>query len=59
MISLELLVSESVEPGEGDSQVGRLEEVMNLLPVRVEARRVDPDVRWEDTVDDLPLGGGR
>ena len=59
MISLELLVSESVEPGEGDSQVGRLEEVLHLLAVRVELRRVDLDVWREDPVDDFPLGGGR
>ena len=59
LISLELLVSESVEPGEGDSQVGRLEEVLHLLAVRVELRRVDLDVWREDPVDDLPLGGGR
>ena len=55
---MKLLVSESVEPGEGDSQVGRLEEVLHLLAVRVELRRVDLDVWREDPVDDLPLGGG-
>ena len=48
-----------MEPGEGDSQVGRLEEVLHLLAVRVELRRVDLDVWREDPVDDLPLGGGR
>ena len=58
LISLQFFISESVEPGEGDPQVGCLQQVLNLLAVWVEAGRVELDVGREDPVDDLPLGGG-
>ena len=58
LISLQFFISESVEAGEGDSQVGCLQQVLNLLAVWVEAGRVELDVGREDPVDDLPLGGG-
>ena len=58
LISLQFFISESVEAGEGHSQVGCLQQVLNLLAVGVEAGRVELDVGREDPVDDLPLGGG-
>ena len=58
LISLKLFISERVEAGEGDSQVCGFQQVLNLLAVRVKARRVELDVGREDPVDDLPLGGG-
>ena len=58
LVSLKLLVSESVEPGEGDPQVGCLQQVLHLLAVGIEAWRVELDVGREDPVDDLALGGG-
>ena len=58
LISLQFFISESVEAGEGDSQVGCLQQVLNLLAVWVEAGRVELDVGREDPVDDLALGGG-
>ena len=39
-----LLISQGVELGEGHPQVGRLEQVLHLLAVRVEAGRVELDV---------------
>ena len=58
LISLQFFISESVEAGEGDSQVCSFQQVLNLLAVGVEARRVELDVGREDPVDDLALGGG-
>ena len=58
LMALEFFIPESVEAGEGDSQVCGLQQVLNLLAVRVEARRVELDVGREDPVDDLALGGG-
>ena len=57
--SLKLFISESVEAGEGHSEVCCFQQVLNLLAVRVEAGMVELDVGREDPVDDLPLGGGR
>ena len=45
--------------GEGHPQVGRLEQVLHLLTVRVEARGIELDVWRQNSVDDLSLGGGR
>ena len=59
LLTLKFFISESVKLGEGDSQVGCFQQVLNLLAVRVEAGRVELDVGREDPVDDLPLGGGR
>ena len=58
LLTLKFFISESMELGKGDSQVGCFQQVLNLLAVRVEARRVELDVGREDPVDDLPLGGG-
>ena len=41
---LQLLVTQGVQLGEGHPQVGRLEQVLHLLAVRVEAGRVKLDV---------------
>ena len=41
---LQLLITQGVELGEGHPQVGRLEQVMHLLAVWVEAGRVELDV---------------
>ena len=52
-VHVEGLVSEFVEPGEGDPEVGRLQQVLHLLAVRVEARRVDIDGGRQHSVDNL------
>ena len=59
LMSLKLFITESVEAGEGHSEVCCFQQVLNLLAVRVEAGMVELDVGREDPVDDLPLGGGR
>ena len=41
---LQLLVTQGVQLGEGHPQVGRLEQILHLLAVRVEAGRVELDV---------------
>ena len=59
LLSLKFFISESVELGEGDSQVGCFQQVLNLLAVGVEERMVELDVGRENPVDDLPLSGWR
>ena len=54
---VELLVAELVEAGEGDPQVGGLEQVLHLLAVRVEIRRVDLHVGRQGPENDLHICG--
>ena len=42
-----------MEPGEGDPEVSRFEEVLDLLAVGIEPRRVDVDAGGQHSVDHL------
>ena len=52
-VHVEGLVAELVEAGEGDPQVGRLEQVLHLLAVGVEAGGVDVDGGRQHSVNHL------
>ena len=52
---VQFLVAELEEAIEGDPQVGRLEQVLHLLAVRVDPGRVDVDVRRQHAVDHLKI----
>ncbi|MFO0002048.1 MAG: hypothetical protein ACK559_13035, partial [bacterium] len=51
--SIQLLIAQLVEAGEGHPQVGGLQQVLHLLAVRVELVRVHVHVRRQDPVDHL------
>merc|ERR1719187_112024 len=53
-----VLVTESVQLGEGDAEVGHLEKVLHLLAVRVEPGGVGVDGAGKNSIDYLSLGGG-
>ena len=48
---LQVLVAQRVELGEGHPEVGRLQQVLHLLAVRVEPGRVELDVGRQHPVD--------
>ena len=52
-VHVELLVAELVEPCEGEPEVGRLEQVLDLLAVGVEPGGVDVDAGRQDSIDHL------
>ena len=52
-VHVELLVAELVKPCEGEPEVGRLEQVLDLLAVGVEPGGVDVDAGRQDSIDHL------
>ena len=55
LVLQQVVVTKSVKPREGQSQVGCLQKVLHLLAVRVKSRRVQLNVRREHSVDDLGM----
>ena len=55
LVFQQVVVTKSVKPREGQSQVGCLQKVLHLLAVRVKSRRVQLNVRREPSVDDLGM----
>ena len=55
LVLQQVVVTKSVKPREGQSQVGCLQKVLHLLAVRVKSRRVQLYVRREHSVDDLGM----
>ncbi len=57
-IGLEVFVAEGVQLGHVNSQVGSLEQILDLLRIRIEAGTVDVDVGRQDSVDHGAEGAG-
>lgn len=52
-VHVQALVPELVQPREGDPEIGRLQQVLDLLTVGVEPGRVDVDAGGQHSVDNL------
>ena len=55
LVLQQVVVTKSVKPREGQSQVGCLQKVLHLLAVRVKSRRVQLNVGRKHSVDDLGM----
>ena len=55
LVLQQVVVTKSVKPREGQSQVGCLQKVLHLLAVRVKSRRVQLNVGRKHSVDDLEM----
>ena len=55
LVLQQVVVTKSVKPREGQSQVGCLQKVLHLLAVRVKSRRVQLNVGRKHSVDDLRM----
>ena len=50
---LQLLITKSVQLGEGDTQVGGFQQVLNFLAIWIESRWVELDIWRQYSVNDL------
>ena len=55
LVLQQVVVTKSVKPREGQSQVGCLQKVLHLLAVRVKSRRIQLNVGRKHSVDDLRM----
>ena len=55
LVLQQVVVTKSVKPREGQSQVGCLQKVLHLLTVRVKSRRIQLNVGRKHSVDDLEM----
>ena len=55
LVLQQVVVTKSVKPREGQSQVGCLQKVLHLFAVRVKSRRVQLNVGRKHSVDDLRM----